>query len=60
MTVAQGEKLKPQRTAKGRPDGRGRPWSSARAVLNGIILVLRTGAPCCDHLDLAFDQKIHL
>jgi transposase len=27
-----------------RPDGRGRPWRDARAVLNGILWILRTGA----------------
>jgi len=31
-----------------RPDGRGRPWRDARAVLNGILWVLRTGAPWHD------------
>jgi transposase len=28
-----------------RRDGRGRPWKSRRSVLNGILWVLRTGAP---------------
>jgi transposase len=28
-----------------RTDGRGRPWKDRRAVLNGILWVLRTGAP---------------
>jgi transposase len=27
-----------------RPDGRGRPWRDPRAVLNGILWILRTGA----------------
>jgi transposase len=27
-----------------RPDGRGRPWREARAVLNGILWIVRTGA----------------
>ena len=27
-----------------RADGRGRPWSDQRAVLNGILWILRTGA----------------
>ena len=27
-----------------RADGRGRPWRDARAVLNGILWILRTGA----------------
>ena len=31
-----------------RPDGRGRPWKPARDVLNGILWVLRTGAPWKD------------
>lgn len=31
-----------------RPDGRGRPWKDARAVLNGILWILRTGAPWHD------------
>jgi len=31
-----------------RRDGRGRPWKERRAVLNGILWVLRTGAPWAD------------
>ena len=31
-----------------REDGRGRPWKDRRAVLNGILWVLRTGAPWAD------------
>ena len=31
-----------------RKDGRGRPWRSRRSVLNGILWVLRTGAPWAD------------
>jgi len=31
-----------------REDGRGRPWKDARSVLNGILWVLRTGAPWKD------------
>jgi transposase len=31
-----------------RPDGRGRPWRPAREVLNGVLWVLRTGAPWHD------------
>jgi transposase len=34
-----------------RLDGRGRPWRDARAVLNGILWVLRTGAPWQDMPD---------
>ena len=33
---------------KRRPDGRGRPWHDARAVLNGVLWVSRTGAPWHD------------
>src|SRR6266852_2227381 len=45
LTEAQWQVLKPLLTPKRRPDGRGRPWRDARAVLNGILWVLRTGAP---------------
>src|SRR5829696_2869161 len=31
-----------------RADGRGRPWRDSREVLNGILWVLRTGAPWKD------------
>ncbi len=31
-----------------RKDGRGRPWRQPRRVLNGILWVLRTGAPWKD------------
>jgi transposase len=31
-----------------RADGRGRPWKDSRAVLNGILWLLRTGAPWAD------------
>jgi transposase len=31
-----------------RADGRGRPWRDAREVLNGILWILRTGAPWRD------------
>jgi len=33
---------------KRRKDGRGRPWKDRRAVLNGILYILRTGAPWAD------------
>jgi transposase len=48
LTEAQWEKLNPLLAAKRRFDGRGRPWRDARAVLNGILWVLRTGAPWHD------------
>ena len=31
-----------------REDGRGRPWRDSRDVLNGILWILRTGAPWKD------------
>ena len=31
-----------------REDGRGRPWRDSRQVLNGILWILRTGAPWKD------------
>jgi transposase len=31
-----------------RPDGRGRPWKEARAVLDGVLYVLRTGCAGAD------------
>ena len=31
-----------------REDGRGRPWRDPRDVLNGVLWVLRTGAPWAD------------
>jgi len=31
-----------------RTDGRGRPWRPRRDVLNGILYILRTGAPWAD------------
>ena len=49
LTNAQWEildNLIPQPTP--RSDGRGRPWKDRRAVLNGILWILRTGAPWAD------------
>jgi transposase len=48
LTEAQWQALRSLLTPKQRPDGRGRPWRDARAVLNGILWVLRTGAPWHD------------
>jgi len=31
-----------------RSDGRGRPWRDNREVINGILWILRTGAPWAD------------
>ena len=33
------------------PDGKGRPWRDSREVMNGILWVLRTGAPWYDMPD---------
>jgi len=33
---------------KRRKDGRGRPWRNRREVLDGILYILRTGAPRVD------------
>ena len=48
LTAAQWEKLKPLLAPKRRSDGRGRPWHDTQAVLNGVLWVLRTGAPWHD------------
>ena len=40
------EPLIPESTC--RPDRRGRPWREAREVLDGVLWVLRTGAPWHD------------
>ena len=34
-----------------RTDGRGRPWKETRAVINGVLWILRTGAPWHDMPD---------
>ena len=48
LTEAHWAILKPLFQPKRRPDGRGRPWKNARAVLNGVLWILRTGAPWHD------------
>jgi transposase len=48
LTEAQWQAVRPLLTPKRRPDGRGRPWRDVRTVLNGILWVLRTGAPWHD------------
>src|SRR5436190_24228319 len=48
LTDAQWTVLEPTFRPRRRPDGRGRPWTDARAVLNGVLWVLRTGAPWHD------------
>lgn len=34
-----------------RPDGKGRPWRDARDIMDGILWILRTGAPWHDMPD---------
>jgi transposase len=48
LTDLQWAVLEPTFRPRRRPDGRGRPWTEARAVLNGVLWVLRTGAPWHD------------
>ena len=31
-----------------RPDGKGRPWKDARDIMNGVLWILRIGAPWND------------
>ena len=44
LKEAQWEVIKPLFCEKTRSDGRGRPWRDARAVLDGVLWILRTGA----------------
>jgi transposase len=48
LTDAQWTVLEPTFRPCRRPDGRGRPWTDPRAVMNGVLWVLRTGAPWHD------------
>ena len=52
LTDRQWEYLKPfvewDQQQRQRPDGRGGRWSQARRVLNGVLWILRTGAPWHD------------
>ena len=48
LTDAQWAFLEPLFRPKRRKDGRGRPWQDTRAVMNGVLWVLRTGAPWHD------------
>lgn len=49
LTDAQWAVLEPLLPRRERPrPRRGRPWQEARAVLNGILWILRTGAPWAD------------
>ena len=44
MSDKQWARLAPLLEPKRRPDGRGHPWRDTRAVLNGVLWVLGTGA----------------
>src|SRR5215469_3331321 len=44
LSDAQWELIEPMLRPKRRADGRGRPWQDTRAVLNGTLWVLGTGA----------------
>ena len=44
LSDVQWEVLRPLLREKRRADGRGRPWHDARAVLDGVLWILRTGA----------------
>ncbi|HZQ92819.1 MAG TPA: IS5 family transposase [Terriglobales bacterium] len=44
LSDAQWEAIRPLLREKRRADGRGRPWREARAVLDGVLWILRTGA----------------
>ena len=48
LTDAQWAFLEPLFRPRRREDGRGRPWQDTRAVLNGVLWILRTGAPWHD------------
>src|ERR1700719_2451065 len=48
LTDPQWAFLEPLFRPKRRKDGRGRPWQDTRAVMNGVLWVLRTGAPWHD------------
>jgi transposase len=48
LSQAQWEILQPVFVEPRRADGKGRPWKDARAVLNGVLWILRTGAPWQD------------
>jgi transposase len=48
LTDVQWAVLEPTFRPRRRLDGRGRPWTDSRAVMNGVLWVLRTGAPWHD------------
>ena len=48
LTDAQWAVLDPLFRPQRRSDGRGRPWRDTRAVVNGVLWILRTGASLAD------------
>jgi transposase len=48
LTDTQWAVLEPLFRPPRRADGRGRPWADSRGVVNGVLWVLRTGAPWHD------------
>jgi transposase len=48
LSDAQWKVLEPLLQEHVRKDGRGRPWQDTRGVLNGVLWILRTGAPWQD------------
>src|ERR1700688_3171962 len=48
LTDAQWAVLDPLFRPRRRSDGRGRPWRDPRDVVNGVLWILRTGAPWSD------------
>jgi transposase len=48
LTDAQWAMLEPMFRPRRRPDGRGRPWTDSRRVLDAVLWILRTGAPWAD------------
>jgi transposase len=48
LSNAQWRVLEPLLQEYVREDGRERPWKDTRAVLNGVLWILRTGVPWQD------------
>ena len=48
LTDKQWAVLEPIFRPRTRPDGRGRPWTDTRGVMNAVLWILRTGAPWGD------------